>query len=817
LALLSKIILSSALTFIAIPVTAQVAVTTGSRPDPLACTASAPNVPTLRAESMTERSVDLVVTCTGGQAIPPGSPIPTADFTVSFGTNATSRILLAPNISEALLLIDEPGASGTLPVPVPGYGPAAAQLACNNYTVAAATGGCVQYGFTTANGVPIASSSPDQLTPPANVFFGAVAANQVVFHGIPVLAPVTAGIARVFRMTNLRANVSGLGGGALAGVPQLLAAIQVNGSSAIPISNPVQIAGFFQNYFQSGLSSTVLNAGGTAPLSSTEGGLLSPFVQGPQRIAVLEFSENFGGAFKPRGAGQNIPGADYYGTESGFVFTGSGGFNGKVPGLADYGTRMKAMFHNIPPGVRLWVPASNLPETPMSDTNTLAVLVTGEADLYVDGSVPAVTVTTTAGVSTPLAELPIVNGTATAVWEVISADPAAMEKFNFPLFAGYSGAGTGTAVVSMSLAPTYSPDLSPTQASASLPLPRFADNSVASAILTVGSSACQYSPSPDRTGFGASPGTGTVTVQTRPECLWSATSDFSWIHVGSYAGAGSNAANFSVDENPSTDSRVAWIWVAGQRIPIGQSGVAAPDLNAGSFVDPWTGTQGIAPGAWVSIYGSHLASTTQQWSPQPNGKLSTTLGGVTVGIDGIAAPLAFVSPNLINALVPAGVHRGQVSVVVQADGLDSEPIVVTSRQFLPAIYSVRVTAVPPHYYVTAVDPATGQLVGNAAVDSRVARAARPGDMIDLYAIGLGPTVPAFPTDTFFNGSYAVASPFTVEFGSATIVPSFAALTAPGLYQVRITIPPDTPAGDQPVRVDFGTAQSAAGVYLTVQP
>jgi hypothetical protein len=97
----------------------------------------------------------------------------------------------------------------------------------------------------------------------------------------------------------------------------------------------------------------------------------------------LRFSELFGTAFKTRvnGGGvypgqrhkqsaiQNIPGAIYY-SESGFIsnFSGSGGgpltdtVGGLTfsAGLADYGTRLKAVFSNIPTGVSVWVSAINL-------------------------------------------------------------------------------------------------------------------------------------------------------------------------------------------------------------------------------------------------------------------------------------------------------------------------------------------------------------------------------------------------------------------------------------------------------------------------
>src|SRR5206468_11237480 len=107
---------------------------------------------------------------------------------------------------------------------------------CSNFVLGAAPGGCVQYAFPSAKGAPIASSAPDSLTAPANVFFGAVNANQVFFTGIPVLPPATAGAARVFRITNIRANVAGFC--CLLGTTQVLAAVSVEPNFAMPIINP---------------------------------------------------------------------------------------------------------------------------------------------------------------------------------------------------------------------------------------------------------------------------------------------------------------------------------------------------------------------------------------------------------------------------------------------------------------------------------------------------------------------------------------------------------------------------------------------------
>jgi uncharacterized protein (TIGR03437 family) len=246
--------------------------------------------------------------------------------------------------------------------------------------------------------------------------------------------------------------------------------------------------------------------------------------------------------------------------------------------------------------------------------------------------------------------------------------------------------------------------------------------------------------------------------------------------------------------------------------------LAFPTINSAGPVDPWTYTKGLSPGAWVSIFGTNfMTGNPLSWAPQPDQPLATKLGGITVSIDGVLAPISYVSPTQVNVLVPAGVHLGQVQIFVTNDVVNGPPLVVTSTPFLPAIYSNAGPGISPsRYYVTAVDPITGSLLGTASADPRVARAVRAGDTIDLYAIGLGSTTPQFPTNTDFIGAFSLASTLNVVLGGISLKPSFAALVAPGLYQIRIAVPSTLQPGDQAILLDFGSAQSAGNVYLTVQ-
>src|SRR5690348_9373996 len=99
---------------------------------PLLCNTSVSTVPTLRGEGYAEQVGDITLSCTGGTAPALGASIPQVNISIFYNTSVTSRLLPQPavsnSLSEALLIIDEPG-SGLL-ASVPNFGPAAPQNLC---------------------------------------------------------------------------------------------------------------------------------------------------------------------------------------------------------------------------------------------------------------------------------------------------------------------------------------------------------------------------------------------------------------------------------------------------------------------------------------------------------------------------------------------------------------------------------------------------------------------------------------------------------------------------------------------------------------
>jgi len=508
--------------------------TGGSGFQQLTCSTNVTATPTLRAEGYTEQTGDITITCTGGASGNPvpnsGNPIPQVNITVFLNTAVTSRLLPGgtnggSNVSEALLMIDEPGSG--VNAPVPGFGPAAGQNLCTT-----PLSGCVEYAQSAlsgtgggtgapicapgaANCVAVATNTPTLAAtvapaPGPNVFQGVVNGNSVTFFGVPVLAPVTSGINRVFRITNIRANATTLSGGSAAGATPVVASISTSNASTLPITNPTPTVGFVLG----GLSTSASSATNFNQCQSKT----------KSSVTTLTFSENFGTAFKTRVAAQtnqtnaaqgtntgpapsfqNIPG-QIYNSESNFVFPNTVG--GQTAGLADFGTRLKATFNNVPTGVRLFVSVNNVINgvTPQpaptfvvggTTQTSWAQLVSSEtaADGSFNGTFfPGVAATDNAGSTVGIAEVALTNGSGTAVWEVLNTNPNTQETLKFAVFATYvsnvaqNSPPAGTATVNMSFAPTP-PSFTASAgsaASSSLTIPRFiADPNAAKNLLII--------------------------------------------------------------------------------------------------------------------------------------------------------------------------------------------------------------------------------------------------------------------------------------------------------------------------------------------
>ncbi|HUJ49435.1 MAG TPA: S8 family serine peptidase [Bryobacteraceae bacterium] len=225
--------------------------------------------------------------------------------------------------------------------------------------------------------------------------------------------------------------------------------------------------------------------------------------------------------------------------------------------------------------------------------------------------------------------------------------------------------------------------------------------------------------------------------------------------------------------------------------------LTAPVISASSVVNAASLTEGqpIAPGSYISIFGTNLSAGTDEATTPI---LPLTIDFVTVSFDVPSAQLSlpghliFVSPNQVNVQVPWEL-QGQSSVqmkVTQGDGF--------------GLAFGNVVTVPLANYSPAFFEGGGQV---AALDSKAnvitsSNPAMAGQSIQIYANALGPV-----TNQPASGDPAPSSPLaecssavTVTIGTTNVTPDFCGL-APGfsgLYQLNVTVPSSLAAGSYPI-------------------
>jgi hypothetical protein len=400
----------------------------------LVCSSAAAVTPDLRHESLDDLVGDIVLTCVGGTGAVPtasGAPIPQGNFQVNLSLPFTSR-LLSGNISEALLLVDDPSPAN--------------QLVCTNPNNPAVD--CLDYGTSPAGGTFNAAGR-------YNVFQGinsSIPGQQglVTFLGVPIDPPASAGAPpRTYRITNLRVNASGA-----ALLQTVFAFVSVSSSTSVAINPAQQAVGVVEN-------------GLTVTGSSTNPNFLQCQTYGQTVVGSINFTENFATAFKVLTNGtQNVPG-QVYNSESGLEISTSYG----ETGIATTGTRLQATISNIPLGVTVWV--DNWAQS------TAAVCSS-------DGgcSVPSDAVLVNGSTVEPPADpgydtiTEIADGTVTSanvVWEVVNTNPVAIDSLTFNIYAAFTGApGTPGSPTPTGVQATVIGSFSPLVASwANGPVPEF--------------------------------------------------------------------------------------------------------------------------------------------------------------------------------------------------------------------------------------------------------------------------------------------------------------------------------------------------------
>jgi uncharacterized protein (TIGR03437 family) len=191
------------------------------------------------------------------------------------------------------------------------------------------------------------------------------------------------------------------------------------------------------------------------------------------------------------------------------------------------------------------------------------------------------------------------------------------------------------------------------------------------------------------------------------------------------------------------------------------------------------------------------------------GRLPTMLDGVELYVTDWPAPLLYVSPGQINFLIPINRIAGTVTVRVVREGVTGPEVPITLVAAAPALFDYEGYAIAQKW------PAYS-LIGPDSPAS-------PGDVVILYATGLGNTqndpstpdeIPQYPAkisefnelEVYLDGE---------QLDPANVLWAGFSPGNAGLYQVNLQLPEDI-GPDPEIRLLMGSQSSAAGVMLAVQ-
>ena len=143
---------------------------------------------------------------------------------------------------------------------------------------------------------------------------------------------------------------------------------------------------------------------------------------------------------------------------------------------------------------------------------------------------------------------------------------------------------------------------------------------------------------------------------------------------------------------------------------------------------------GIAPNTWVTIRGRNLAPRTDVWNSYIiDGYLPTTVAGVSVTVGGRPAYVQYVSPSQINVVTAADAGIGLLQVIVTTPAGPSAPFSAFSSTYSPAFF------VWPNNQAVATHTNFSWAAKSGTFAGATTVAAKPGEVIILWANGFGPT------------------------------------------------------------------------------
>jgi uncharacterized protein (TIGR03437 family) len=207
-------------------------------------------------------------------------------------------------------------------------------------------------------------------------------------------------------------------------------------------------------------------------------------------------------------------------------------------------------------------------------------------------------------------------------------------------------------------------------------------------------------------------------------------------------------------------------------------------------------TQAFAPGTLMTVFGTQLSPVTSSAGVRP---LPLDISGVSATVNGVSAPLYYVSPVQVNVQVPYETGTGLAILGVNNNGQ------VASFPFTVAPSAPGVFTAPDGSLLPSATARQGQ--------NAVAFITGDGDTTTFLITGASP-----PSGTTISNLPRTRLPVTVTVGGLPATVTFAGtpIGLVGISQVNFGVPAAAPLGMQPVVITVGGVRTQTARLTVTQ-
>ncbi|HXJ44378.1 MAG TPA: hypothetical protein VNH18_34140 [Bryobacteraceae bacterium] len=262
-------------------------------------------------------------------------------------------------------------------------------------------------------------------------------------------------------------------------------------------------------------------------------------------------------------------------------------------------------------------------------------------------------------------------------------------------------------------------------------------------------------------------------------------------------------------------------------ITVGNVSTISAVTNAASYV-----SGAVSPGEIVAIFGQNIGPSIPAQLTVAVGFAQTNVGGVTVTIDGQAAPILYASSSQVSVQIPYNARLGTVALGT------GRSLVLTNGAATPANTVLDIVADAPGLFTLNASGAGAALILNfdpvtsAYTINSSTNPARAGNTIVCFLTGEGDFASAvYPVETGFmvpltppvlTGVYPQLSPLpTVTIGGVAAATVSYAGPIPGgmmgLLQINAVVPAGTATGNAvPLSIAIAGTPTQPGVTIAVK-